>query len=189
MEYYALRDGPVTLFLIIGVLARLSTVAFSTFLVALLVVRVTPVSKSVGFMPRATALLGTFLAISFLLLPREQLSPLPTLIAIAFIVIGMSLSIYTLAWLGRSFSIMPEARRLVTNGPYTHVCHPLYAFEEIAMVGTAMQFVQPWSLLLLLVHFMLQLARMGYEENVLAEAFHDYAAYAARTARLIPEVY
>ena len=189
LTFQELRDGPFDVLLATRTSARLSYMAFSAFLIALLFLRMTPIGKSSGVAPRLTGVLGAFLAVGFLFLPPANLSALSAFVAMAFIVIGMSLSIYTLAWLGRSFSIVPEARRLVTSGPYAYVRHPLYAFEEIAIVGTAMQFVQPWSALLLLVDFGLQLARMRFEEQVLAKAFPEYPAYAARTARLIPEVY
>jgi len=39
------------------------------------------------------------------------------------------------------------------------------------------------------VTFALQLARMHFEERLLSQSFPDYAAYAKRTARLIPHVY
>ena len=35
---------------------------------------------------------------------------------------------------------MPEARKLVTGGPYAYARHPLYAVEIITIVGTALQF-------------------------------------------------
>ena len=45
------------------------------------------------------------------------------------------LGVLTLSFLGRSFSVMPEARRLVTTGPYSIVRHPLYLFELLGVVG------------------------------------------------------
>ena len=188
-KYHSIHNGSVDLLLVGRMLARLSYIAFAAFLIALLILRVTPVCKSVGLMPRLMGVLGTFATVGFLYLPAANLSLLTTFIATFLIVSGMALAIYTLLRLGRSFSIVPEARQLVTSGPYAVVRHPLYAFEEIAIIGTAMQFVQPWSLLLLIAHFALQLARMHYEERVLAQAFPEYAAYAARTSRLIPDVY
>jgi protein-S-isoprenylcysteine O-methyltransferase Ste14 len=41
--------------------------------------------------------------------------------------------------LGRSISILPQARQLVTSGPYAFVRHPLYLGEMTAMLGIAMQ--------------------------------------------------
>ena len=189
LRFQELLDGPFDLLLAARVSARLSYIAFATFLIALLFARMTPVCKSVGLAPRLTGVFGAFLAVGFQFLPPANLSVLPAFMAMAFIFTGMALSVYTLIWLGRSFSIVPEARQLVTSGPYAYVRHPLYAFEEIAIVGSAMQFVQPWAALLLLLHFGLQLARMRYEEQVLSQAFPEYSVYAARTARLIPEIY
>jgi protein-S-isoprenylcysteine O-methyltransferase Ste14 len=102
---------------------------------------------------------------------------------------GTIASIIVLLWLGRSFSILPEARKLVTSGPYRHIRHPLYLVEEVGSLGVMLQFLQPWSLLLEIANFGLQLWRMQREEIVLTGAFPEYAAYAARTARLIPGVY
>jgi protein-S-isoprenylcysteine O-methyltransferase Ste14 len=39
------------------------------------------------------------------------------------------------------------------------------------------------------LQFFCQVQRMRYEEGVLAQSFPDYAAYAARTPRLIPGIY
>ena len=54
-------------------------------------------------------------------------------------------SILVLWRLGKSFSIMPEARKLVTGGPYACARHPLYTVEIITIIGTALQFHAPWS--------------------------------------------
>ena len=35
---------------------------------------------------------------------------------------------------------MPEARRLVTGGPYALARHPLYTVEMVTICGTALQF-------------------------------------------------
>jgi protein-S-isoprenylcysteine O-methyltransferase Ste14 len=97
--------------------------------------------------------------------------------------------VLALAWLGRSFSIMAEARRLVTHGPYALVRHPLYAAEVIGALGLFLQYASPWTALLMVVSMGIQLQRMRNEEQVLGATFSEYAAYAARTRRLIPGVY
>jgi protein-S-isoprenylcysteine O-methyltransferase Ste14 len=61
------------------------------------------------------------------LFPRHDLSIGLNLLSAGLIVVGHLLAVYALAWLGRSFSIMAEARRLVTDGPYAVVRHPLYS--------------------------------------------------------------
>ena len=62
--------------------------------------------------------------------------------------------------LGRSISILPEARRLVTSGPYALVCHPLYLGEFVAVVGVALQYLSAWAFLLVGLQFAFQLQRM-----------------------------
>jgi protein-S-isoprenylcysteine O-methyltransferase Ste14 len=94
-----------------------------------------------------------------------------------------------LTQLRASFSIMAEARQLVTIGVYRLVRHPLYLAEEIAAIGVVMQFFSPWTALILVVQIGFQLRRMRNEEIILAEIFPEYLAYRERTARLVPGIY
>jgi protein-S-isoprenylcysteine O-methyltransferase Ste14 len=94
-----------------------------------------------------------------------------------------------LIWLGRSFSVMAEARQLVTAGPYRFVRHPLYLAEMISAIGIFIAFASPWTAAVLLVQIGSQIRRMQNEERVLGTAFPDYAGYMARTRRLIPGVW
>jgi protein-S-isoprenylcysteine O-methyltransferase Ste14 len=88
--------------------------------------------------------------------------------------------------LGRCFGVLPEARGLVTRGPYRLVRHPVYLGEIIALAGLTIA-APAWSHLVVLAIFVLaQSVRMGLEEKALSEAFPEYAAYAARTSRLLP---
>ena len=77
---------------------------------------------------------------------------------------------------------------LVTGGPYAHARHPLYAVEMITIAGTTLQFVQPWAALIAVGVLALLVVRSVFEERVLAEAYPEYAAYKAKTARFIPGV-
>ncbi len=88
-----------------------------------------------------------------------------------------------LANLGKSYSIMPEARRLVTGGPYAVARHPLYAAEIITIIGSAIQFQQPWAALLAVGVVVLLVARSRFEEQVLSEAYPEYAQYRMRVKR------
>ena len=48
---------------------------------------------------------------------------------------GLAYSVWGLAYLRRSFSIIPEARRLVTGGPYRLSRHPVYLGEIATAIG------------------------------------------------------
>ncbi len=105
------------------------------------------------------------------------------------ILTGNVLCVYVLSYLGRSFSIMAEARKLVSDGPYGIVRHPLYLAEQIAILGIFIQFASMYAAILIAVHFIFQLRRMLNEENLLRATFPEYAVYMTRTARLIPAIW
>jgi len=172
------------------VLAVFSVAIYNMIIAVLYGLRLRPVSKSLGIIPGITALVGGFMLSSLLLLnPRENL-PLGVLAVADFlIVIGNILIAFVLLQLGRSFSILPEGRRLVTHGIYSVVRHPLYLAEAVAALGLAMTYWSPLSWLLVAAWFGVQIARTYNEERVLREYFPEYVDYARKTPRMIPGVY
>jgi protein-S-isoprenylcysteine O-methyltransferase Ste14 len=173
---------------LLTIAARLSNALFLALVAATTVTRLRPIRKAAGIQPRVAALLGTFLLSSLAFLPRAQLPPIWLAISSALAIVGSLLSFAVLRWLGKSFSIMAEARGLVTSGPYALVRHPLYICEEIAVLGVLIQVISPLALLIVLAHGLVQLRRMFNEEKVLRATFADYDSYAARTPRLIPRL-
>jgi protein-S-isoprenylcysteine O-methyltransferase Ste14 len=169
--------------------SKLADVAFSGLLILLFVVRRQPVRKAHGLLPRAAALAGLLLPAIIVALPRANLSLAMSILSSGIILIGTVASIVTAFWLGRSFSILPQARSLVTGGPYRFVRHPLYLAELMIAFGGLLEFEPPWSLLVMLVIVGVQLPRMHFEEKVLTQAFPSYREYAGRTARLVPGLY
>lgn len=166
----------------------LAAVCFDLLLVYLLVVRDRPVGKAKGVLPRLFAFVGTFLGVGILQLPVAALGLGMQVVAALLIGLG-SLGSFLVLWrLGKSFSIMPEARKLVTAGPYAWARHPLYAVEMITIIGTALQFQAPLSWLIALVVVALLWIRTHYEEQVLEENFPEYGEYRARTKRFIPGI-
>jgi protein-S-isoprenylcysteine O-methyltransferase Ste14 len=164
-------------------------ILYFSLIIGLIFVRRVPIAKSPIMWPRLLALASAYMSIGRTTLPLVHLPLSLDLLATALTAGGTMASIIVLLWLGRSFSILPEARRLVASGPYRHIRHPLYLVEEIGSLGVMLQFLQPWSLLLEIVNFGVPLWRMQREEIVLTTAFPEYTTYAARTARLIPGVY
>ena len=182
--------GAPSLSLVTEALSIAAVAAFTMLMAWLFVVRYRPVRKSRGFWPRFSALVGGFLNFTLLLLPRSADLPIAAkFLSSALVISGNVLAVAILVQLGRSFSIMPEARRLVTSGAYGVVRHPLYLAELVATIGVVIQFLSPWAVAIVVIQFAFQVARMHNEERVLASSFPEYDCYRDRTARLIPGIY
>ena len=110
-------------------------------------------------------------------------------IAAPLSIVAFAFAIYAMAYLRRNLSIIPEARKLTTGGPYRLVRHPLYFAEIAAAVALVLSgpFLTP--VIALAVFVLMQNLRARFEERLLAANFTDYAAYARRTRRLIPLVW
>ena len=188
-EIAAMVLTPPHLLPAINVLSKLAVFFFAAVLIFLLVARRPAAAKTGGIFPRAAAFFGTFLGVAILLLPRQPISWELNVLSNALIVGGMGFAIYGLLWLGRSISVMSEARKLVVGGPYTIVRHPLYLGEQVALIGVALQYLSPVVIILLVVQLAFQICRMGFEEEILGETFPEYADYKKHTARLIPGFY
>jgi len=170
--------------------SALAVALFAFLVLWLFLVRLPPIDRCAGLKPWAVAFFGTFLQIGIALFPRAIELPLPLKYLSSGLTLGGSLlAVVILAELGRSFSITPQARRLVTTGAYSVVRHPLYVAELLATLGLAIQFLSAGALAVMACQFACQLLRMRYEEQVLRRAFPGYADYARRTARLIPGLY
>ncbi|MDE2579451.1 MAG: isoprenylcysteine carboxylmethyltransferase family protein [Hyphomicrobiales bacterium] len=168
---------------------RIANMAFLAALVFFILLRRPPHAKGEGLAPRLSGAAG-FAAPMLLLLvaPAVPLAPLP-LVAALLSCLGATGALFVLLWLGRAFAITPQARGLVTGGPYRYARHPLYAAELALVAGAALMSQQPWGALIFALSAAMQFVRMAYEEKVLARAYPQYAEYARRTARLIPGVY
>jgi protein-S-isoprenylcysteine O-methyltransferase Ste14 len=157
--------------------------------IILLVIRRPPLRKLRGLLPRVCAVAGCLLPFIAVALPRANLPPLMQNLSSSIAFLGVLASIVAVFYLGRSFSVLPQARALMTEGPYRFVRHPLYLAEFVVMFGRIWEIDQPWPLVVFVAAIGVQFARMHFEEQVLLEEFPAYREYAGRTARLIPGVY
>ena len=103
-------------------------------------------------------------------------------------VTGNTDTVYALAFLGRSFGVIPAARRLVRHGPYGVARHPLYAGELVAFTGVVLTQLTWFSAALFIAVVTIQVYRALEEEKVLVRAFPEYKEYSQVTARFIPGV-
>jgi len=172
--------------IIIATFARVCQWMFVAVLALLQVARLRPVAKSADILPRVGALIASCMPPFFLLLER---APPSLAFNLASALIGLAasiMSVVTVSFLGRSLSIMPEARRLVTRGPYALVRHPLYVCEILGGVAGLLQYRSIAVLAIFFGMIALQVLRGRWEEQVLTRAFADYAAYRARTPFFVP---
>lgn len=169
--------------------SKIASLIFIGALIVLLALRHTPRARVSGLLPRIAAIAGTYLSVGIVLLPTAELSAPLYLLSTLLILGGTSFALYSVIKLGRSLSMLPEARQLVTCGPYAVIRHPLYLGEAIALVGLTLQFISPWALMIFGLQCACQVVRMISEERVLSSAFPEYRDYMAHTARLLPHIY
>ncbi len=171
------------------IVSRTCTLVFFVTLGWLMAIRPKAAARQQGIIPTTIAFFGTYAVWLMPFLPRAHVSPTLEILSAIVTLIGSLAIICAVSYLGKSFSIAPQARKLVIGGPYRIVRHPLYVAEEIATVGVLLQYEWYAALLFLVIHLALQIRRMDYEESLLRAVFPDYEAYAQRTARLIPGVW
>ena len=172
------------------VLNRCLTVSFFAFLFVIYMIRGRAVAKNHTPVAVLAALLGTFVLYSLWLMPAPRTDNVYVLaLSDIFLSFGMTLALYSLTYLRHRFSIVPEARGLVTSGPYQLVRHPIYLGEIIAAFGLILPSFLTLHMVVFLVFVSTQVRRTYYEEDVLRQAFPDYPEYARRTHRLIPYIF
>lgn len=170
-------------------LSLMSLVASTIFLFLILfytLTRLPPRDTAAGVEPRLTAIAGTFIMTLIVVLPPGTIGPELRLLSAVMIILGTILSGYCIRRLGRSFSIMATARKLVVDGPYRIIRHPLYGAELVTIIGIAIGHWSIASTALTAVWLALQIRRAQNEERVLRAAFPEYSDYARDVPMLLP---
>jgi protein-S-isoprenylcysteine O-methyltransferase Ste14 len=181
---------PINMIKAVGLIYHLLVVCFYVLIILLYFLRGSATSTSRSFVTNAIALLTTFSPFALSLLSGPELSrPEIVLLADFIIVSGMILSIYSLGSLGRNFSIIPQARKLVQRGPYKLIRHPLYLGELVGLFGIVLAGL---TILKMLAFFLIvgcQIYRAIREERLLSNVFMEYKEYCSKTARFIPGIF
>jgi protein-S-isoprenylcysteine O-methyltransferase Ste14 len=118
--------------------------------------------------------------------PGLSEGPVRETISAIVLALGLVAMLWALGALGTNISVVPQAREVVTHGPYARVRHPLYAAELINVVGLCLAHSGPWPWLVLVALVVFQLIRAQREEAHLARELPGYAEYKSRTPMLVP---
>jgi protein-S-isoprenylcysteine O-methyltransferase Ste14 len=168
------------------------TVAFFLLLVLAYLTRSRALSPGTGFRERVFPILvvtATVAGVSCLQwLSRPRLFH-GVWLGVVLTASGLTISVWSLSHLRRSFSIMAEARRLVTSGPYRWVRHPLYLGEALTMLGLCFEIGTLEALLFWTLVTAFQLQRARIEEEKLSRQFAEHGAYRQTSYFILPGIY
>ena len=166
-------------------------------LVALLFVIRRPAAATLpGWIPKAAAFAGSFLVLVFAEVGRRwypewlamTMDTTQRTIGQAIWVIGMAIALWSLWYLRRAFSIVPQARELVTRGPYRLARHPMYIGYIVMNFGIWLQFPTLATGIAMAAWLALTAARIRFEEIAVSRAFPEYESYRRRVGPLWPRL-
>jgi protein-S-isoprenylcysteine O-methyltransferase Ste14 len=114
------------------------------------------------------------------------------IVGVAAIGLGLACAGLGLAGLRENLTALPrpvEAGRLVEDGVYGLVRHPIYAGLVVAGLGWGLATASPVALLASVVLGCFFDVKARREEAWLLHAYPGYAAYRARVRKLVPFIY
>ena len=100
-------------------MSNITNLVLTVLFVTMLLARRPAIAGMRGIFPRLAAVMGTYLAVGILQTPIHHMAPGLLVISTGLEVVATTFAIYSLVWLGRSISMLPEARALITGGPYS----------------------------------------------------------------------
>jgi protein-S-isoprenylcysteine O-methyltransferase Ste14 len=137
----------------------------------------------------AAAVTATLLPFTLPLLHGAPSGSFPLYAGYLLVLAGTSWAVWSVRFLGRSISVIAQAREVVDTGPYRLVRHPLYVGELTSALGVAIVVGTKWAFCVWVALCLLQAYRALREEQVLLAVLPGYRSYRARTAALLPGVF
>lgn len=108
-------------------------------------------------------------------------------LSMPLLIIGHIITLSGILWLGKSFSIMSEARDPVFTGPYKYIRHPLYLGESIAVIGVFLERFCHINIFMTILFLVMQRYRAYIEEKKLIAVYPEYKKYKEQTGAYWPE--
>ncbi len=135
----------------------------------------------------------TFLLVQTLFLDlfpiSEDLTPLRALGAGIYF-LGLAVAVAGRLALGRNWANLEDSRvlpeqRLVRNGIYAYIRHPIYTGDILLLVGLELA-LNSWLVAGTLIPLLVIVRRVAVEETLLSRTFKGYEEYRQQTKRFIP---
>ena len=111
-------------------------------------------------------LVGTW---TFSITPMTSAWPL---CSIFLFILGLFLTTIAFIYLGKSFAVLPAARRLVIGGPFRYVRHPAYLGQWLILLACGISIGTAWSVIPAIIAIPLLVIRAKAEEDLLATSSH-----------------
>jgi protein-S-isoprenylcysteine O-methyltransferase Ste14 len=171
----------------LNLLSILSSAVFLTCTGLILLALQRPLSRYQAAVPNLVSILAAFTTYLFVWTPTGNLMQVNVYLAYALIIGGSFAMLTSLLFLRRAFSVTPQARLLVTSGPYSLVRHPMYVGSILLTLGLTFLVDSPQAIGLFFICACLQIWRALYEERLLEATFTEYRDYKKRVGRFVPK--
>jgi protein-S-isoprenylcysteine O-methyltransferase Ste14 len=154
------------------------------------------VAKMPGILPTLAGYASTFESTAFFLFAQYVRpdwiteNPNNSLRVIGFSIwlVALALDLCVVWFLRDSFSIEPQARKLITSGPFRFARHPLYGVYALQHLGLLLRFNTLPMLVVVLTWLVMTMIRIRFEERVLTAAFPQYKDYRRRVWMFTPSL-
>ncbi len=143
------------------------------------------------------AQLGLFALYIYALLGTDSLTEgfglgFARITGVVTLIVGVGIGGWSMVLLGKDLSIFPhpvEEARLVDEGPFRLVRHPIYLGVILGALGLGLAFANPVAVIVALVFIPFFMAKTGFEEDRLVENVPGYREYRSTIPyRIIPRV-
>jgi len=96
-----------------------------------------------------------------------------TVVGVTLAVISAACTVLARVQLGKSFTLTPQPRELVTHGLYSRLQHPIYIFVDLTIGGIALALHRWYAPLPLAISWPRQMRNARAESRVLREKFRE----------------
>ncbi len=122
----------------------------------------------------------------------SAMPPALPIVGLALVAIALGLAVWVLATNAFAARVvrLQDGQRVISDGPYRFVRHPMYSGTVLAFVGSALALGSWWMLIPAAAGIALFVWRTRHEDATLQAKLPGYAEYATRTRyRLLPGVW